>query len=204
MAFLANKRESSSSFTHHCRYDVFLSFRGEDTRYSFTNILNGILRDHGINTFMDDELSRGEEISVELFEAIECSKISIIVFSKNYAYSTWCLKELVKILECKKKGQIVLPIFYKVDPSEVRNQKGKFGEALTKHQTKFKDKMEVQKWRIALHEASNIGGWHCKKVYALILSLFLLSSKNFNVKKLSSEVLFFAFFFENLKVHIFQ
>ena len=57
----------------------------------------------------------------------------------------------------------MLPIFYKVDPSEVHNQKGKFGEALTKHEIEFKDKMEVQKWRIALHEAGYIGGWHCKK-----------------------------------------
>ena len=60
----------------------------------------------------------------------------------------------------------MLPIFYKVDPLEVRNQKGKFGEGLTKHETKFKDKIEVQKWRMALREASNIGGWYCKKEYA--------------------------------------
>ena len=167
MAFPINKGDSSSSFTHQCRYDVFVSFRGEDTRNNFTSILIGILYHHGINIFLDNEHLRGEEISDKLFEAIESSRISIIVFSKNYAFSTWCLKELVKILECKKKGQIVLPIFYKVDPSEVRNhQKGKFGEALTKYETKFKDKMEVQKWRIALHEAGNIGGWHCTKEYA--------------------------------------
>jgi hypothetical protein len=66
---------------------------------------------------MDDELPRGEEISTELIEAIESSRISIIVFSQNYASSTWCLNELVKILECKKNGQTVLPVFYKVDPS---------------------------------------------------------------------------------------
>ena len=60
----------------------------------------------------------------------------------------------------------MLPIFYKVDPSEVRNHEGKFGEALTKHETKFKNKMEVQKWRIALLKAGNLGGWHCKKEYA--------------------------------------
>ncbi|KAL0005652.1 hypothetical protein SO802_013213 [Lithocarpus litseifolius] len=192
MPFPINKEDSSFSFTHQCRYDVFVSFRGEDTRNNFTSILNGILYHHGINIFLDNEHLRGEEILDKLFEAIESSRISIIVFSKNYAFSTWCLKELVKILECKTKGQIVLPIFYKVDPSEVRNQKGKFGEALTKHETKFKDKMEVQKWRIALHEAGNIGGWHCtkdhpqftliKEVFEVISRVKLNYTKIFDVK----------------------
>ena len=166
MAFPINIGDSSSSFTHQCRYDVFVSFGGKDTRNNFTNILRGILNHHGINIFLDDEHLRSKKILDKLFEAIESSRISIIVFSENYAFSPWCLKELVKILECEKKGQIVLPIFYMVDPSEVRNQKGKFGEALTEHETKFKDKMEVQKWRMALHEAGNIGGWHCTKEYA--------------------------------------
>ncbi|XP_050274939.1 disease resistance protein RPV1-like [Quercus robur] len=192
MAFPINKGDSSSSFTHQCRYDVFVSFGGKDTRNNFTNILRGILNHHGINIFLDDEHLRSKKILDKLFEAIESSRISIIVFSENYAFSTWCLKELVKILECVKKGQIVLPIFYMVDPSEVRNQKGKFGEALTKHETECKDKMEVQKWRIALHEAGNIGGWHCtkdhpqftliKEVFEVISRVKLNYTKIFDVK----------------------
>ncbi|XP_075675247.1 disease resistance protein RPV1-like [Castanea sativa] len=163
MALSTTKGTSSFSFTQRYRYDVFLSFKGEDTRNGFTSNLNGILCHNGINTFMDDRLQRGENISAELLEAIESSKISIIIFSKNYASSTWCLDELVKILECKKNGQVVLPVFYKVDPSYVRNQKGNFGEALTKHKEKFKDNKEkVQRWRAALTEASNISGWHYK------------------------------------------
>ncbi|KAL4616366.1 hypothetical protein ACB092_07G194800 [Castanea dentata] len=163
MALSTTKGTSSFSFTQRYRYDVFLSFKGEDTRNGFTSNLNGILCHNGINTFMDDRLQRGEKISAELLEAIESSKISIIIFSKNYASSTWCLDELVKILECKNNGQVVLPVFYKVDPSDVRNQKGNFGEALAKHEKKFKDhKEKVQRWRAALNEASNISGWHYK------------------------------------------
>ena len=165
MALLTNKQAFSFSFTQRCKYDVFLSFRGEDTRNGFTSDLNGILCQNGINTFMDDKLRRGENISTELLEAIESSKISIIVFSKNYATSIWCLNELVKILECKKNGQIVLPIFYKVDPSEVRSQSGKFGEALEKHE-QFKDNInKVQRWKAALNEAGNLSGWHYKNEY---------------------------------------
>ena len=170
MALSTTRGISSSSFTQGCRYDVFLSFRGEDTRNGFTSHLNGILRNNGINTFMDDELPRGEKISTELLEVIGSSKISIIVFSKNYAFSTWCLDELVKILECKNNGQVVLPVFYKVDPSDVRNQQEKFGEALAKHEKKFKDNKEkVQRWRAALNEASHISGWHYKNEYVFNL-----------------------------------
>ena len=72
----------------------------------------------------------------------------------------------VKILECKSHGQIVLPVFYKVDPSEVRSQKGKFGEALAKHEEKFKDNMKkVKRWRAALNEAGNLSGWHYQNEY---------------------------------------
>ena len=175
MALLTNKQAFFPSFTQRCRYDVFLSFRGEDTRNGFTSNLNGILRHNGINTFMDDKLRRGEKISTELLEAIESSRISIIVFSKNYASSTWCLDELLKILECKNKGQVVLPVLYKMDPSDVRNQNGKFGQAFTKHEAKFKDnKKKVQRWRAALREASNISGWHYKNEYVFNISLLCL------------------------------
>ena len=113
---------------------------------------------------MDEKLPFGEEIPAELLEAIESSTISIIVFSENYASSAWCLDELVKILECKKNGQIVLPIFYEIDPSVVRNQKEKYGEALEIHEQNF-NMNEVRRWRVALKEAGNIRGLPYKKEY---------------------------------------
>ena len=155
-------------------YDAFLSFRGEDTRTGFTNTLKGILEMRTVKTFMDDGIPRGEEISAELIKAIGSSMISIIVFSENYASSTWCLDELVKIIKCKKNGQIVkvIPIFYKVDPTEVRHQKGKFGEHLEEHEIKFEDNMKkVQKWRKALTKASNFTGHHYKGEYVLMTTL---------------------------------
>ncbi|KAG6599273.1 Disease resistance protein RUN1, partial [Cucurbita argyrosperma subsp. sororia] len=139
-------------------YDVFLSFRGEDTRSNFTSHLVMALQQKGVNVFIDDKLNRGEQISESLFRSIEESLTSIVIFSENYAYSSWCLDELVKIMECKKsKGQIVWPIFYKVDPSDVRKQTGSFGEAFTTHQAKFKTKIQI--WRDALTAAANLSGW---------------------------------------------
>ncbi|KAL4599924.1 hypothetical protein ACB092_11G162400, partial [Castanea dentata] len=151
---------ASSSSTHRWDYDVFLSFRGEDTRNNFTSHLYKALCDKGINTFIDDSLQKGEEISKELVKAIESSMISIVIFSKNFASSTWCLNELVKIFECRSNSQQVLPIFYKVNPSEIRKQDGEFGIALAKHEKKFKDDREkVQRWRKTLTEAANLSGF---------------------------------------------
>ena len=90
---------SSSSFTHQLEnFDVFLSFRGEDTRLSFISHLYSALCQWGIKTFIDNNLERGEEISIGLLKIIESSRVSIIVFSQNYASSTWCLDELAKIV----------------------------------------------------------------------------------------------------------
>ncbi|KAM5569608.1 disease resistance protein RPV1-like [Rosa sericea] len=152
--------------SHPWTYHVFLSFRGEDTRNNFTGHLCSALRQMGINTFMDDQLRRGEEISTALLQAIEESKISIIVFSENYASSKWCLDELVKILECRKSyEQKVRPVFYKVDPSDIRNHRGSFGEALANYESKFKEKVLI--WKAALKEAANLSGWtlseHCSE-----------------------------------------
>ena len=104
-------------------YDVFLNFRGLDTRYKFTDHLYQALDDRKIFTFRDDKkLEMGKTISQELFEAIEKSRIAVIVFSENYASSTWCLEELTKIDECRDRGILtVLPIFYHVEPTDVRH-----------------------------------------------------------------------------------
>ncbi|XP_075674234.1 TMV resistance protein N-like [Castanea sativa] len=160
--FPTDEGDSFSSSTQKWDYDVFLSFRGKDTRHGFTGHLYQALCDKGFNTFIDNEdLQRGEKISAELIKAIKSSMISIIIFSQKYAFSTWCLEELTEILECKKNGQRVLPVFYKVDPSEVRKQEGSFGLALTTHEKKFENNIEkVLRWRVALYEAAGLSGWH--------------------------------------------
>ncbi|XP_065620875.1 disease resistance protein RUN1 isoform X2 [Quercus suber] len=167
MASLNNEGASFSSSTRRWEYAVFLSFRGEDTREGFTSHLYKALCNKGINTFIDDiGLQKGEEISEKLIQAIKNSSILVIVFSENYAESKWCLNELAEIVECIKKDPKVQfrPIFYNVDPSEIRNQNGNFGIALDNHEKKFKDK--VQRWRDALKKAANASGWHYKKGYA--------------------------------------
>ncbi|XP_070665612.1 disease resistance protein RUN1-like isoform X2 [Malus domestica] len=153
---------SLSSFSKGSLYEVFISFRGEDTRKNFTGHLHEALTKAGINAFIDDELRRGEDITTELVQAIQGSRISIIVFSRRYSDSSWCLEELVKIMECRRMlGQLVLPIFYDVDPSHVRKQTSSFAQSFLKHT----DEKKVERWRAALTEASNLPGWDLRNTF---------------------------------------
>ncbi|KAK4725928.1 hypothetical protein R3W88_030845 [Solanum pinnatisectum] len=146
-----------------CKYDVFLSFRGEDTRRNFVSHLYSSLELRGIRTFKDDErLETGKSISDELLKAIQESKFAIVIFSKSYASSRWCLEELAHIIKCKKElEQIVIPVFYDVSPSDVRHQHPPFADSFLQHEEKCKDDMEkVQRWRGAFAEAGKISGYH--------------------------------------------
>ncbi|KAK4580869.1 hypothetical protein RGQ29_024497, partial [Quercus rubra] len=154
---------SSSSATARWKYDVFLSFRGEDTRHNFVGHLYEALIQKGIHTFKDDKnLDRGKPISPELLKAIEESRFAIIIISKDYASSAWCLDELAHIIHCKKEmGMTILPVFHYVDPSNIRNQMGTFEQAFIKHEEK-ENKERVEKWRDALRQVGNLAGCHLK------------------------------------------
>ena len=154
---------SSSQSTLRWKYDVFLSFRGKDTRYGFTGHLYAALVQKGIFTFRDDEeLERGQFISQELLKSIEQSRFAVIILSETYASSTWCLDELAKIVNCRKlMGLIVLPVFYFVNPSDVRNQWGTFQQAFAEHEANKIPKVEI--WKAALKEVGSLSGWHLQE-----------------------------------------
>ncbi|XVF30479.1 hypothetical protein REPUB_Repub16aG0061600 [Reevesia pubescens] len=154
--------QEASTPIFRCAYHVFLSFRGIDTRKNFTDHLYMALIQAGIHTFRDDEkIERGKNIKDEIEKAIlHESKISVIVFSKDYASSTWCLNELVKIMEHRKSSQhIVLPVFYDVDPTQVKKQTQSYEEAFSRHEERFKSEMDtVERWRVALKEVADLAG----------------------------------------------
>ncbi|KAE8725111.1 Detected protein of unknown function [Hibiscus syriacus] len=107
-------------------------------------------------------MDAGEEIAPQLFRAIQQSWCSVIVFSGTYAFSSWCLEELAEIVKQKnEKGHKVFPIFYDVNPSDLRKQKEKVEEAFAKHAERYKeDKEKILRWRNALTQVANIKGWH--------------------------------------------
>jgi hypothetical protein len=141
----------------------------------------------GINTFIDSsELPKGEQIASELLlpiQPIQGSRISVVVFSNNYVDSSWCLEVLAKIMECRRTArQLVLPIFYDVDSSDVRHQKGNFAEVFAKHEERYSLEIDkVLRWKRALFEVANLSGWHLRNNGQRYRQLFYIF--NFTAEK---------------------
>ncbi|KAK8577199.1 hypothetical protein V6N13_122191 [Hibiscus sabdariffa] len=150
-----------SSSSCQSKYQVFLSFRGEDTRLNFTSHLLKALTDTGMNVFFDEEkLEKGEQLSLALSQAIAASNLSIIVLSVDYASSKSCLAELSDIMGRNgSQEHTVLPIFYHVDPSDVRNLSGSFKASFEEHESN-RPLDEVKRWKAAFVEIGKLKGWH--------------------------------------------
>ncbi|CAI0432364.1 unnamed protein product [Linum tenue] len=141
-------------------YHVFLSLRGKDTGKGFGDHLYTALEQAGFHTFRDDdEIVRREELDIELQKAMQESKLFLVVFSKDFASSTWCLDQLVKIMDLRRRSFphhiVVMPVFY-VDPMLVSDQADSYAAAFASHEENSKEKAEI--WRAALREVSDLGG----------------------------------------------
>ncbi|KAF3788953.1 TMV resistance protein [Nymphaea thermarum] len=138
--------------------EVFISFRGKDTRKGFTSHLHKELESRGISTFIDSErLEKGRRVS-DLFKWIEGSKIFMPIFSKNYAESKWCLGEIAKMVEINKREgdqrRPIIPIFYD------KNFRASFEEAFESHQHNIElGEEQINEWKVALTEAGKISGY---------------------------------------------
>ncbi|CAN1228909.1 Disease resistance protein L6 [Linum grandiflorum] len=145
-------------------YEVFLSFRGPDVRTTLADYLYRFLEIANIRAFLDDErLHKGEEIAESLFVAIEDSKVYIPILSPDYASSKWCLRELARMVKCYKRGNgnIILPIFYMVEPRDVRHQTGCYEKPFRRHcKDKGCDAETLREWKDALEEVGKMKGWH--------------------------------------------
>nr|GEX10839.1 NB-ARC domains-containing protein [Tanacetum cinerariifolium] len=66
---------ATTSNPHRWKYDVFVSFRGDDIRKNFMDHMFNDFKQKVIYTFRDDrELPKGEDISPHLYKAIEESR----------------------------------------------------------------------------------------------------------------------------------
>ncbi|CAL5401855.1 unnamed protein product [Camellia sinensis] len=131
---------TSSSTPPRCTNHVFLSFRGKDTRKAFTDHLYTALLGSGFRTFRDnDGIERCENVKSELDNAIR-----------------------------ESRRHVILPVFYDVDPSQVRKQMGSFAEAFGRHEERFMGetnerkeeylRKKVEGWRAALREVADLAG----------------------------------------------
>ncbi|KAI3799704.1 hypothetical protein L1987_35003 [Smallanthus sonchifolius] len=137
--------------TPNWKYDVYLNSKNEricSHGKTFTDRLYTALTEADIHTFKPDELQLGvDDIpSDRLLKEIEESKISIVVFSKEFASCRFCLNKLVKIMDCRNtRRQLVLPVFHHVDPADIRKQSGSFEAAFARHE-KLLNLEKIKEW----------------------------------------------------------
>ncbi|XP_057844290.2 disease resistance protein RPV1-like [Cryptomeria japonica] len=160
--FLARTASRTSLDPDFFRNDVFLSFRGPDVRNTLVNRLSEALSKAGLRVFLDSKsLNKGAKIWPSLESAIGSSAIRIPVFSEGYADSTWCLKEAAEML---KTPGLIVPLFYDMDPSDVRyplKNSSPYKKAFTKHYAHpdRQPKEEIDRWKISLGEICSRSGW---------------------------------------------
>ncbi|CAN1235612.1 Disease resistance protein RUN1 [Linum perenne] len=148
----------TSSYTGEWEYDVFLCFRG-DTRFGFTSHLMKALTDKQIKTFIDNKLEKTESID-ELISILQRSALSVVVFSKKFADSVWCLDEVVTIARRMVEfGHRVLPVFLKVDPSDVTDDSGSYATTMDcKYKGRSTYSEDKKRWMDALEAVANCAG----------------------------------------------
>nr|XP_025636248.1 disease resistance protein RLM3-like [Arachis hypogaea] len=138
-------------------YDVYISFEPHYPSHPFISLLSGALKRAGVHLFLDNYM-KPKSKDLILSSVIKGSRVSIVVFTTDFACTTWSLKELEKIMEYRSsRGQQVVPVFYEVDPEEVFNQTGHFGEALLATLARTStNQAKVLSYRTALKEAAAI------------------------------------------------
>ncbi|XP_018473636.1 vesicle-associated protein 1-4-like [Raphanus sativus] len=136
-------------------HQVFVNFRGEELRFGFVSHLVEALQRHGINVFIDMFERKGEDLT-NLLVRIEESTIALVIFSRRYTESIWCLDELVKIKERADQGLLkVIPIFFKVEPVTVKQLRGAFGDQFRDREWEYRcDKQRTERWKEALASVS--------------------------------------------------
>ena len=163
----------SFPFSRNLVYDVFPSFSAEDVPQTFLSHFFKELDRKLIIAFKYSEMKRTRSLdATEIQHAIRNSRIAVVVLSEMYASSSWCLDELVEIVKCKEKlGQLVIPVFYGLDPSQVRKQTGRFGEGFTKT-CKIKTKAVIIRWQQALTVVTSQRGYHSQNLYDYNFKLY--------------------------------
>jgi len=144
------------------KYDVLINFTGEEFHRKFVSHLNSALSTVGLSTYLHHHNSvKSTHIQKP---TLNFCRVAIVVFTQTYSQSSWCLNQLQQIIKGHENySRHVLPVYYEIQPSDVRLQKGDFGKAFkaTAHQTFSGQELEhgMSRWSHALTKAANLFGW---------------------------------------------
>ncbi|GLJ34025.1 hypothetical protein SUGI_0684250 [Cryptomeria japonica] len=141
-------------------YDAFISHRGPDIKDTFAKQLYELLQERGCRAFLDrEEIEGGDSIPFSIHNGICSSLVQIAIFSKRYAESSWCLDELVLMLQ-QRNDSLFIPVFYDVEPKELRStDRGAYAAAFSYYRSKKKYPNKVNVWKEALASAADTSGY---------------------------------------------
>ncbi|KAL4582594.1 hypothetical protein LXL04_007148 [Taraxacum kok-saghyz] len=162
---------STTSLYNSFKYDVFLSFRGEDTRTNFIdNFIMLFIRKAFIPTRMTRESEKAKVSVMSSSDPLKTQSFTSLFSPKIMPLRHGAWMSFVKIIECQRtNGHTAYPVFYDVEPSEIRKQSGVVGKAFCKHE----NEEAVGKWREALKVAADLAGWELKNVADSCRSKFI-------------------------------
>lgn len=140
-------------------HDVFLRYGPEDTVNTFVDHLSTALEQQSINVYRD-KVGIGQDLPKNFphpFYILD-SKIVVFIFTGINTRTYSFLGDLTYIMECiEGKGQTILPIFYDIEPSEVKNKILECIEIIIRH-SYLQSKRKTELWRKALSGVANIHG----------------------------------------------
>jgi len=153
---------ASSSSKLPRQYDVLINCDGEEIGRKFVSHLDSVLSTVGLTTLLHyDNAVKSTHIQQPI---LNLCRIVIVVFTKTYSESAWCLHQLQQIIEWHQTYcRHVLPVYYEIQPSDVRLQKGDFGKAFKATAQRIFSEQELEhgmsRWSHALTKAANFFGW---------------------------------------------
>ncbi|KAG2240317.1 hypothetical protein Bca52824_090807 [Brassica carinata] len=155
-----------TNFSRSWKHDqVFISFRGKTQRNNLVSNLKKELKRSKINFFIDEDEMRGRRTRT-LFERIRESGVALILLSKKYSNSYWCLDELVEIQKQMEAGYLIaFPVFYEVEADSVKSQTGCFGNTLLKTEDDVRNKVDRRSCKSILETEDRIWGWRQALLY---------------------------------------
>ncbi|XP_011011972.1 PREDICTED: WRKY transcription factor 6-like isoform X3 [Populus euphratica] len=143
--FIVTSKEAASSFK------AYLAFSSWYHQWK-ANVFPGIRVEDRARRFVVPvmkELEKVMTIRSRLFEAIEESGLSIIIFARDCASLTWCFEELVKIVGFmdEMRSDTVFPVSCDVEQSKTDDQTESYTIVFDKNEENSRENEEkVQRW----------------------------------------------------------
>ena len=141
------------------KYDVFIHYRGLDK--TFVAHLTATLRIRGFRPFLGMTESFILPVSIEVYRALGGAPVHVVIFSKGYAESEYCLDELCIMLESEVR---IIPVFYDIKTNDMRKiEDGPYKEAFVKHQKRERIERIII-WKEALRKVADCKGFGMDEV----------------------------------------